>query len=406
MKFLRIVGWSLGGVVALAILLYAIARLVNWRDEQPSAAAIRFEELYRDRPFVADDDNGFVMVTDFDNVPDETAPRDPKVKELLEACRPPDSTRCASTFDASGEYFDKWMVTESRLLDRYGELLSRPGWREVTPEDVSAVLPPYTLVMDGQKLFLLHARSLAGKQDYAGVKALLERDIRFWRRVLASSDILISKMIAVAALRRHFEWGSLILRKLPHEHVLQAVPAEWRVAISREERSMLRCWVGEWKFASGVMRGEAPPNGTDQFFQIQASINASAEYFSRLTEMLDVPLDRYESAIQKADDWASKPRWPRSPYNLTGKILLNIGAPAYIPYVRRVADVEGVRRAAAAVIALHEHSVELADVAAALAASPHRNPYNNKPFAWDAPTRAVLFRGLQPDPRGLHRIYY
>jgi hypothetical protein len=405
LKVLKIVGWSAGGVIAFAIVLTLIALFVNRRDAEASAAAIRFEELYRDRPFVADDDNGFVFATDFDSVPDETVARDSKVKELLEACRP-ESTHCAATFDASDEYFDKWMATESGLLERYRKLISHTGWREVVPEDIAAEFPPYALVMDGQKLLLLQAKTLAGKQDYAGIKALLESDIRFWRMTLASSDILISKMIAVAALKRHFEWGSLILRKLPHEHVREAVPAEWRAAISAAERSMARCWVGEWKFMSGALRTEPDLHGAEQLFQIQASINESAEYFSRLVEMLDVSLDRYESAVQEADAWASRPLLPRSIYNLTGKMLLNLNASAYIPYVRRVADIEGARRAAAAAIELHEQSVELADVAAALAASPLRNPYNNKPFAWDAATRAILFQGLQQDRRGLHRIYY
>jgi len=34
---------------------------------------------------------------------------------------------------------------------------------------------------------------------------VLERDLQFWRRVQQSSDILVSKMIATAALNRHFE---------------------------------------------------------------------------------------------------------------------------------------------------------------------------------------------------------
>ena len=41
-----------------------------------------------------------------------------------------------------------------------------------------------------------------------------ERDLRFWRIVLQSSDILVSKMMATAMLNRHFEWGNLVLRTL------------------------------------------------------------------------------------------------------------------------------------------------------------------------------------------------
>jgi hypothetical protein len=50
--------------------------------------------------------------------------------------------------------------------------------------------------------------------------------------------------------------------------------------------------------------------------------------------------------------------------------------------------------------------VGISEVAAALAAAPLRNPYNNRPFEWDGKNRDILFRGLELGERGVHRIRY
>jgi hypothetical protein len=99
----------------------------------------------------------------------------------------------------------------------------------------------------------LHARALAEKGDYDGARQLLENDSLFWRRVLESSDTLISKMIATVAVRRNLEWGNLIVRGMRAEDATKIVANAWRTAIPDSERSMLRCMVGEWKFSSAML---------------------------------------------------------------------------------------------------------------------------------------------------------
>ena len=58
-------------------------------------------------------------------------------------------------------------------------------------------------------------------------------------------------------------------------------------------------------------------------------------------------------------------------------------------YPKRVGDVEGVRRAALAVVTVRAAHVAAHDVPASLATSPLRNPYNDRPFEWDG--EAVVF---------------
>jgi hypothetical protein len=81
----------------------------------------------------------------------------------------------------------------------------------------------------------------------------------------------------------------------------------------------------------------------------------------------------------------------RSVYNVMGQLLIGMGLASYENYARRIGDVEGVRRAALAVVTMRAASVATHDILAALATSPFRDPYTGRPFEWDG--EAVVFRG-------------
>ncbi len=286
-RILKLVGWIAGGTLGLGVALYLTAVAINWRDREPSAAAIHFTNLYRERPTVADQDNAFIYAmgfaaeaganplktglrriawmeqesrtANFDALErpreaqvDYKAMRPTAIRKFIDACNPVGAD-CANAFTSSDRVFDQWLASEGWLLDRYRALIALPGWWESAPFDVRAPLPPYGLVADGQRLLLLNARVLAERRDFVAASKLLEDDLRFWRTVLASSDILISKLIAAAAINRHFELGSLIFRELEPGMVMSTVPANWSVEISESERSMRRCLVGEWVYMSATL---------------------------------------------------------------------------------------------------------------------------------------------------------
>jgi hypothetical protein len=79
---------------------------------------------------------------------------------------------------------------------------------------------------------------------------------------------------------------------------------------------------------------------------------------------------------------------------------------AIASYACRVADIEGIRRAALTAVRLRAAHVEPSDVAAALATSELRNAYDDSPFFWDEKSNAIVFQGLEAGERGAHRIYY
>ena len=65
-----------------------------------------------------------------------------------------------------------------------------------------------------------------------------------------------------------------------------------------------------------------------------------------------------------------------------------------------------MRRAAVTTVRLRAQRVSKDEVAAALSTAPLRNPYDNRPFEWDAEQGAIVFVGLERAERGTHPYRY
>lgn len=423
-KALRAIGWIAAGFVALVVVLYLGALAINWRDREPSAMAVRLNQLFRDRPAVADDDNGYIYLQRWKLDPDRRKKLPVRVQVFLDACRP-GQTACGAAFDAADGLLDEWQAADASLADRYAALTARRGWHEHNSFSLSESLPPYSGAVDGQRLLLLRARQLAIQGDGAAVRALLEHDLQFWRNVLQSADTLITKMIATMVLHRHFEWGNLVLRKLPTRAQGAAIPDGWRSGISDAERSMKRCLLGEWMFTSEMLQnmdtselatvGDPAPLERvflvfeRPMFQLQDTTNRAADHYWQIGQTFEVPLDHYEDAMRRADDLTERTTTEaataRGIYNLRGvRTLGNLSS--FSQYAARVGDIEGVRRAALLAATLRVAGIEVKDMPAAVADAELRSPYNDRPFNWDETNRAIVFRGLEKRERGEHRIDY
>lgn len=456
--------WLLGIAFALPIVLYIALLLINWRDQPPSEAALRLEREYRNRPAVADADNAYVYAMGSEVAPDadpreaglrriewvRTLPpealypvkgdpvtlydtyrssRSPRVQKISEACRTK-FVDCSEALEGSDDELRTWIESEQWLLERYSILLRHPGWRESVPFDGRVALPNYATLLEGQKLLLAKAYLLAGQGDAIALRELLGNDVRFWRRVLASSDILVTKMIAVSALSRTFGMGNLALRRLPAGLQLAAMPGEWTIPLSDGERSMHRCLTGEWVAAGLMLDRSMPPTGMAWFgdgdpqseigffdaavnrafrpmFRPQDMKNRQAEMFLRMSAALDVPIERFSDGLDQARQNSGVSTNPiANLYNPIGRILLWISAGSYAAYPPRIADVEGVRRAAVLTTELRAHQVLQQNISTELSASEMRTPYTDEAFTWSAEEQAIVFVGLQPGERGRHAFKY
>jgi hypothetical protein len=234
-------------------------------------------------------------------------------------------------------------------------------------------------------------------------------------------------MIAVAALNRIFGVGNLVLRRLPAELQLQSMPQEWTTQLTDDERSLLRCFVGEWVFGDHVLRQivravslrkvldwESGAAFADELlgrallplYQEQDVSNHRAEMFIRATEAMNVPFDQIPKGLERADAIFADPTGEGAPftrlYNPVGDLVLWANGSGRNSYGARVMDIEGVRRAAVLAVELRSRKVTVQAVAAQLAASTVRTPYTGAAFMWDSDEQAIVFIGLEQSERGRH----
>ena len=230
-------------------------------------------------------------------------------------------------------------------------------------------------------------------------------------------------MIATAALRQHFTWGTLALRGVSPQTgdergaaSLGATDDRGRALAAPDVGRRVGVLLGLGAGSVGLdLRAESDSAAARiddrlvrPLLQEQDTLNRHAAYLGKLADTLEAPLLGYaratDVAAQLTQTAVADAVPPRSLYNLFGVVALAAGPADYSSYARRVADIEGIRRAALATLLARREPIAEAEVT--LAASSLRNPYDDAPLRWDANEQAVVFVGLEPGERGEHRFYY
>jgi hypothetical protein len=367
-------------VILPIVTIYVTLLAVNWSDRPPSEAALRLEGSYRSRPAIPDEENAYVYLMGFSVAKAENPQewgarriawekalvnrsqvdigsdypgedfdfkqvRSAAVRAFAEACKSIDK-QCLAALGNGESSIAEWLATEEWRIDRYRRLLSHPGWLETVPLDLSVPVPSYSDVFDAQKLFFVKAWALSGQGDARRVRTLLDEDMRFWREVLGSSDTILTKMVAVAALTRNFTWSNIILRRLPADIAAEGVPRQWMTPLSDSERSMARCVTGEWLLFDSTIK-QLNARGIDvpvtdpvreensighyvvwqvlgSLYQPQDTSNKYAELLEAITETLDVPYEGYVEAVERVRVLTTQAvetnGFPHHIYNIVGNL--------------------------------------------------------------------------------------
>jgi hypothetical protein len=455
--------WTVIAIVAVPVVLYLFALAVNWRDQPPNAEALELAAAVTPEP-IPDSANAYVYLLGFrarldsdsaavgarraewiraltastdidgdsDPFPDDPADfeRIPEpLAAVLTPCETPDAA-CMAAFDAAVGTLREPLEEQRRLIERYRTLLGYRTWREITTGDLRGPLAVYYPVGYARRLFLLDTWLLAAAGDADEVRARLESDLAFWRRALADSDTLLSKIIAASFVRIHFEWGNLILRKLPRERRADGVPAAWRKPLADNERSMRRVFTYEWRFSRASLQS-MKAHGTDltlpgardarstlerletrlgqPFLQVQDSLNRDAAELLKLDALLNAPYPELEAALARVPEIQRHDTGViAATYNFLGDGLFATPdrAGSFADYGARAADLEGVRRAALLTVDLRNLAIpaELAGAMIPLAAV--RDTYTGGPFVWSAEPPAVTFTGLERRATVRHSFLY
>lgn len=461
LKYLTIILKLIGAALGLAVLVYVVIVAINWNDQPPSQLAEKFAYSIDNRPAVPDSANAFLFMMGFSGPPD-TDPAELGLKRQEWYLEQVASSSATPKDDPFGDDFDlqpgrseavsalaidcqklsancldlaavrtlvatDWLDEEAWLLGRYIELIVHEEFSELIPANVWWPSPSYSRLGYGQRLLMLSALVSARNGDRSHVIALLEADLKFWRMVLANSDLLITKMIATAYVRNHFVQGNRVIKELHKSIRVDTIPSGWLVEISSAEKSMARSLIGDWRYMENSLRSTASatlyvPTSSSidgvtfverlewrmllPLFQPQDISNRNAARIAKFIEIFDAPYRNLPAAYAEAQNLPVDEPTPFSrAYNLAGDLHYPMGL-NFGSYAVRVADLEGIRRAAVVTSQLREQGIGAASVPSQLAISSISDPYTSEPLGWSTDSNEVVFHGLQEDDRGMHRMRY
>ena len=444
-------------LVGLGVVVYLVLLAINWRDRPPSPLVREFTASVENRNPVPDAENAYLFMLGFSGPPetdpatlgvarrdrfaaaleagaldaladplsddhDYQADRSPEVAELARKCAESEAG-CFDALAANAPAMIGWLASEAWLLDRYADLIAHTAFREAVPFDIQAPVPPYSAILDGQRLLAIESWAAARDGETERAVAALDDDLRFWRRVLTNADSLIAKMIATAAVARHFKYGNSVLRELQAAGRDGTIPASWLEEIDADERSIRRTLIGEWHFMDKAMKTMNPEPGTSPaerdvwewikwrlsqpLYQPQDYSNRYAALLAQYIGLFDTPYRNVPMALEEAESLAGDAPKPFSrAYNVIGDILFSIAQPDFGDYSVRVADLEGIRRAALVVSLLRADRLTPDEAGRRLLDHELTDPYFDEPFLWLTPSNEVVFKGLASGDPGTHRFRY
>jgi hypothetical protein len=460
MKALKRLGLAIAVATILAVAPYLVLLAINWHDQPPSATVQAFEQALASRPAVADADNAYLVMLGFGTPPDTepmavgmarrdwivataTHPntdtgedplpddyryesgRPPAVEAIASRCRR-STAGCFDSIDGNPGAAKQWLAEEAWLLQRYKMLIGKPAYLETVDVRSDVALPFFGMIIEGQRLSL--ASTYLSATDGAQVRMALDRDLAFWRMVLANSDLLITKLVAAAAVKIDFENGNEIVRASQAKFGDDAVPESWLAAIDESERSMRRPFIGEWRVVQNTVKAlrsdVVNPLASDYFagrswpqrmvwrsllplWQPQDFSNRHAAILDRLVGLSEVPYGSFPDALRQSASVEDEFPWRfGGAYNPVGR-MLQLGAySGFADRSAQVSDLEGVRRAALLTALMRENSTPPESITEVLRDTELTNPYTGAPFGWSGETGEVVFVGLEKGERGEHRFRY
>lgn len=441
----KLLGKIIAALLTLFIVVVVIFIAINSTDRTPSPTTLEFQQAWDNRKAVDPVDNGYIYLAGFDAAIDEEpevvgekriqlskdivkglASNDQdlfraeykiedslvkEVKEVFDQCATINKN-CVEAVDKNKARIIEWSQAENVAGERYTQLIAYPHWFELMPFNVNTTLPNYSLVINAQRLVFIRELAALQSGETAGFTKLLDKDLRFWRMALENTDMLIGKMIAIAAIKNNFLWTNYLLLSLNQNDRAAAVPTLVQKPFTDEELSIRRAFIGEWIFASNGYN-EVEKMFSDKFleklnyklfFKRQDTINESAAAFKKVIDEQNVSLVEFESTItqkkapieQQDTQYNSFTYYIRNLYNPAGKILLAVAAPAYDGYSVRVKNLEAFRLGLLA-------SIELMNDESG-ANTKYTSPYKTKPFLINQEQRSITINGLGKD-RNAQMIY-
>ena len=314
-------------------------------------------------------------------------------KSLGKTCLPRYRLDCAEQLIASAASIDPTEPPLKTLFARYETLLQQAHYVETPAPDPATPWPPLGPIQELGRLRL----AISFRMDPTAVfLEKVSQELRFWRMTLRESQLLGSKMSALAAVR----WANDFLSTLMRERQLDARDLErlrgFVVPFSREESDIGAAFLSEPRTA---LLGGEPWVAVDASWLIRAMLQKNATFNQEFRDTIEpmrqrASLDAREYYDQKGFE-PLRDGFRMTPtlfYNLGGKLALSRSPWDPEQFPARVHDEDG-RIALLLIQAEIEERPDL-DVATLVRASVHRNPYTGEAMEYDARAGTLGFACL------------
>jgi ribosomal protein S17E len=285
-------------------------------------------------------------------------------------------------------------------LNRYRQLINYQNYNEATQLQFDSPIPAYSPLLSAQRVMLLNQ----WLENPAEFIPLLSKDLSFWRIILENNNLLITKMVAIAAIHNDIQISAYVIQSgdLSTNQILNI---QQNISLlNQKERDMLNNMQFEIKSVMSNFYNmlddysilNKPNNYLDQFFyhplyQPQASIN---QFFTvnlkSINQINALESPAFYQAFKK-EEWSYQPEFksPISLYNPSGKLVVKLGSGTYKDYLARVHDLN-------AMLVLLNLRIELAlnndqNITSVVNNSNHKNPYTNQPFDYDPEAQTIGF---------------
>ena len=452
---------TLLGLLALAVVLFGVAFVVNGHDEPLSPQAV---ELLRPpaNPY-RPEDNLYLAIEGFDAPPGESViatgqARIARYNQSIDAVlRDPSPAklkslraRDAHRLDFNGdvrlvqplegsvwseavrhqEEIRRLLADNRELYQRYLDLMPLRAYCETArPSDFA----PYPIAPgEVHKLFLaaiaLHMRSRFPSERERAL-ADLQIDVQMWRVILPANGALVGKMQALASLQSDY----LLLADLLADGQL-ALPPGAEEADSLVPLFDLRDWdigqafAAEFRFLAAVLRQTdeqsavaRSPDGAAHgglLGWLSGAENRVTGHFLKLNAtqnlMAGQTAQRMQAAADPAKFYATRQppggglfrdqsvwRLPLS-YNPVGRVLAAVATPSYDNYTLRAWDAAALQRLVRCGYEIRRERIDAAGIPAFLRQHPEwsTHPADGRPFIWDAARGELRVQTVAQQPPG------
>lgn len=290
-------------------------------------------------------------------------------------------------------------ITDQRLLSqlqRYEALLDYSTYSDARQGDMASLIPAFGLIFNLQKFYLTEAFTNKTTNDYLSA---WQKDMAFWRMISSHSHMLITKMIAIAAIRTNMDSLSTAIKQgtLSFEQLAQ-LQANIET-LAHNEFDLSTTFEFEFKYVMNTLDREESDKSIGMtewinFYQPKATLNFNYLHVTKVLKKISAlktqAYYQYQESAQYQSDMSAITLWsPTMLYNPTGKLMVSYAFPAYNDYIGRGHDLNGM-------FYLLKLQIEIAlnpeqDIEQVIAQSQYTNPYTLEPMSYNKDSHSIYF---------------